>query len=238
MRLFLVAGLWIVSVMPALAQTPAELDRACVTLGPVAPSYEPPAWLGDEAPQRDAVSDEAMRRLRLVVHREPLSFTHELANLRWGRCLLGLDDSSCEQAVGDFTVLVNTHWAHPRPDQTLFRLATLLVRAGETDRANETLLRLLEEHEGSPLEASALILLGQTHGAARDWTNARGYYLRAASLASQQRGLALYLGAWAAFEAGDTAAARRFAERALRATRGRAVHTAVRRDWCTLRGLP
>lgn len=85
MRLVL-AALWIVSSAPALAQTPDALDRACVMLGPVAPSYEPPAWLGDEAPERDAVSDEAQRRLRLQVHREPRSFARELADIRWARC--------------------------------------------------------------------------------------------------------------------------------------------------------
>lgn len=224
--------------VPASAQSAAQLDARCAGNGPGRPSYEPPPWLGDDAPESRNASAAEYRADRLAnrfgQQPIPLHWARVIAEYRWEQCLLGSAPRPCREGVTLYERSLQARGYQPpsaRRDQTLFRLATLLVRDQRLVRAREVLERLIKAYPSSPLMPSALILLGQSHSLVRNSRMARQYFAQAADLVSAQQGTALYLAAWAARDVGNSAEARTLAARALTVSRGEVLQ-AIRDDWC------
>lgn len=243
----LLVPLLVLTVAPALAQTPAALDSHCADAPvPTEPSYEPPPWLGDRPPAHSsaAAAEAAVRRFQQQLLRQRqgpgwVSTLERLASAQRDHCLLSDDDDACRAARFSYQQLsfaaLEGTTPPSRPSRVSFRLAMLQLRQGELVEARHTLRHALEELPLGPLRPSALILLGQVHEGLDELAVARRHYARAARAPSPERGLALYLETWAAAKAGDAAAASDLAERALAAANG-AVADGLRRDWCRLRG--
>lgn len=223
----------------AFAQA-AAFDPRCGT-APTQRSYEPPAWVGDTAPvfsSAAAAEAEAEALKPQVAAAAPgedkAAQARRYAEAQRDRYFLDGDATALREAIRAYAVVVREEPGGPGIDRTLFRLAVLLEEVQQPDRARQVYHRLILDEPGSPFIATAYLRFGLHYQRRGDSSAALRFFEKAAELRSPQRGLALYLAAWAAKESGDGTASRAFAERALAASRGR-VHAAVRADWCAFR---
>lgn len=225
---------------PALGQA-AEFDPRCGT-PPSQPSYEPPTWVGDDAPTFPSAAAAAARAQELKPQLDAAQPGQDKAEaaLRYAdaqreRYLLDHDHDALEEAIRGYAMSIQEAPSGRGMDRTLFRLASLLEEIEEPQRARQVYHRLILNEPSSPLVASAYIRFGLYYYRHQgDPGVAIRFFEKAAELTTPQRGLALYLAAWAAHDQGDGARSRQLAERALAASSG-PVRAAVRADWCAFR---
>ncbi len=218
----------------------AAFDPRCGT-APTQRSYDPPAWVGDSPPvfPSAAAAEAEAEALKPQVEaaaagEDKAALARRYADAQRDRYLLDGDRDALREAIRAYAVVVREEPSGPGIDRTLFRLASLLEAIDQPQRARQVYHRLILHEPSSPLVAAAYLRFGLHYLRTGDPTAAVQFFDRAAELQSPERGLALYLAAWAAKVAGDGNGARAFAERALAASRGR-VRAAVRADWCALR---
>ena len=224
---------------PVFAQA-AQFDPRCGT-PPAHRSYDPPAWLGDAAPTfpSAAAAEAEALALKPQLDAAPAGEAKAAMALRYAdaqreRYLLDGSSHALREAVRAYALSIQEAPSGPRMDRTLFRLANLLEEQQEPIRARQVYHRLILNEPSSPLVASAYIRFGLYYLGEGDPAVALRFFEKAGELRTSERGLALYLAAWSAHDAGDGSAARAFAERALAAARG-PLRIAVRADWCAFR---
>ncbi len=224
---------------PAFGQA-AEFDPRCGT-PPTHPSYEPPVWVGDSGPSfpSAAAAQAEADALKPQLDAAPggadkAAMARRYADALRERYLLDGDHDALQGAIRGYATSIQEAPAGPDMDRTLFRLAALLDEIQQPDRARQVYHRLILNEPSSPLVASAYIRFGLYYRTQGEPAVAVRFFEKAAELTTPERGLALYLAAWAAHDQGDGSQSREYAERALAASSGR-VRAAVRADWCAFR---